>query len=115
MATRTNTCYMEAGQQYGGAGTASSPRLSAVDMWSSVYEHDSSVGLGELAALASSLKVTCKGYHRFYIGQRRLKEEAAKLGIDFQKNKKLFLIRTRKGSGCSRTFLASIVNNSHIW
>lgn len=39
---------------------SSPPHYQRVDMRSTVYEHDSSVGLGGLAALASSLKVTCK-------------------------------------------------------
>ena len=56
------------------------------------YEHDSSVGLGGLAALASSLKVTCKDTIDFTLDRERLKEEAARLGIDFlDKIKKLFL------------------------
>ena len=56
------------------------------------YEHDSSVGLGGLAALASSLKVTCKDTIDFTLDRERLKEEAARLGIDFSdKIKKLFL------------------------
>lgn len=47
------------------------------------YEHDSCVGLGGLAALASSLKVTCKDTIDFTLGRERLKEESGKLGIEF--------------------------------
>lgn len=62
-----------------------------------LMEKDSKVGLGGLAALASSIKVTCKDTIDFSLNRIRLWEEAQKMGILFSgKVNRLFLERDRK-------------------
>ena len=59
-----------------------------------LMENDSKVGLGGLAALASSIKVTCRDTIDFSLDRARLRWEADKLGILFSdKVNRLFLDR----------------------
>ena len=48
-----------------------------------LLEDGEKVGLGGLAALAASIKVTCKDTIDFSLSRKRLYDEANKLGIDF--------------------------------
>lgn len=59
-----------------------------------LMENDSKVGLGGLAALASSIKVTCRDTIDFSLDRARLRNEAHKMGILFSdKVNRLFLDR----------------------
>jgi len=60
-------------------------------------EKGSRVGLGGLAALASSIKVTCRDTIDFSLDRIRLREEAQRMGIVFSdKVNRLFLERSEK-------------------
>lgn len=47
------------------------------------FENDSNVGLGGIATLASSIKVTCKDTIDFSMNRQRLSREAERMGIEF--------------------------------
>lgn len=56
------------------------------------FENDSNVGLGGIATLAASIKVTCKDTIDFSLNRKRLSLEAEKMGIVFSdKVKRYFL------------------------